>query len=560
LKKRFLIGQLARFGDCLFATTIARQIKHDYPGSHITWAVADTYKSILELNPYVDSIWVIPVSEGDYYDLNWKNFEKEALQRKQKGEFDEVIFSQILPLNCIRFNGTIRGTILSSYKRPITVPVAPVVRLSATEIENVKLFAARNNLQQYKHVVLFECNPGSNQSKITPELAVQISEKITQNNIDVCFILTSPFKINSGNARIIDACELTFRENAELTKYCSLLIGCSSGITWISTSDCAKRLPMLQLLNHNPVSFAGIHFDFEINGLDNSTVIEMINYDPDIVCNCVQSLLTEDFSKVKKRYHQDYKPGKEHLYAHVKLLLNMNYSLFKILRFVSAYKKYNSRHNNHNIEVNLIGNKELFKIYSNYYKELPRKYIKKNHPEISIHNPLWNSFKYILKKKFNLLPEKTCLNKEFLIVYTYPNFAYSPTTLNLFYELKKHYSVELVIPRPEKTYSLHEIDDPCIRYFDEIGELTIFEHLIKTLKKIKDLFIEPSPRRLYEREIIAYIKKRKNKQIIAVDFMALWCAQMAGRKAHLLSLEINKYYRDVNFDAILSVIIQSEKG
>ncbi len=149
--------------------------------------------------------------------------------------------------------------------------------------------------------------------------------------------------------------------------------------------------------------------------------------------------------------------------------------------------------------------------------------------------------------------------KEFLIVYTYPNFAYSPTTLNLFYELKKHFSVELVIPRPEKTYSLHEIDDPCVKYYDEIGKLTIFEHLIKTFKKIKDFFVEPSPRRLFERDIISFIKKRKYKEIIAVDFLALWCAQIAGRKAHLLSLEINKYYRDVNFDHILSVIIQSEE-
>ncbi|HNW90494.1 MAG TPA: hypothetical protein PKN48_12585 [Bacteroidales bacterium] len=149
--------------------------------------------------------------------------------------------------------------------------------------------------------------------------------------------------------------------------------------------------------------------------------------------------------------------------------------------------------------------------------------------------------------------------KEYLIVFTFPHFAYSPTTLNLFNELKKHYAVELVTPRPVKAYSLHEIDDPCVKYFDEIGQLTIFERMTETLKKIKDKFNKPSARRLFEREIISYIKKKKNKEIIAVDYMALWCAQMAGRKAHLVSLEIFENQNYKNLNNILSVIIQSEE-
>ena len=57
MSKKFLIGQLACYGDCLFATTIAKQIRHDYPDSHITWAVSSKYRSIVEHNPDIDKIW-----------------------------------------------------------------------------------------------------------------------------------------------------------------------------------------------------------------------------------------------------------------------------------------------------------------------------------------------------------------------------------------------------------------------------------------------------------------------------------------------------------------------
>ncbi|CAF4608564.1 unnamed protein product, partial [Rotaria sp. Silwood2] len=133
MSKRFLIGQLARFGDCLYATTLAKQIKYDYPDSHITWAIAENYKSILDLNPHIDRVWEIPPAD-DYTKAVWDKFENEALERQANGEFDEIIFSQIPPRNWIRFDGTVRRAILNSYEKPITVSVDPVVRLSEDEV------------------------------------------------------------------------------------------------------------------------------------------------------------------------------------------------------------------------------------------------------------------------------------------------------------------------------------------------------------------------------------------------------------------------------------------
>ena len=86
-RMRILLGQLASNGDCLYATTVARQIKHDYPGCHLTWAIGSMYRHILDNNPDVDEIWEIPLSNiSDMFDT-WQRFEAQALERKKNRRF-----------------------------------------------------------------------------------------------------------------------------------------------------------------------------------------------------------------------------------------------------------------------------------------------------------------------------------------------------------------------------------------------------------------------------------------------------------------------------------------
>ena len=54
--KRYFIFQFAAYGDCLYATTIAKQIKNDEPDCHITWGISTKFKSILIGNPNVDEV------------------------------------------------------------------------------------------------------------------------------------------------------------------------------------------------------------------------------------------------------------------------------------------------------------------------------------------------------------------------------------------------------------------------------------------------------------------------------------------------------------------------
>ncbi len=57
--------------------------------------------------------------------------------------------------------------------------------------------------------------------------------------------------------------------------------------------------------------------------------------------------------------------------------------------------------------------------------------------------------------------------KNFLIIFTEAHLAYSPTVLNLFYELKKHSKVKLIAPEPIESFSIQRVIDADVEYFKE---------------------------------------------------------------------------------------------
>ncbi len=336
--KKFLIVQLANFGDCLYATTIAKQIKHDHPHSHLTWAISDRYSSILSLNPHVDAVWKIPTSYGDIFTTAWERVVKEAKERQEAGEFDEIIFSQTTP-RWTHYTGTLRNTILSTYGHPITVSKEPVVRLSQEEVDHVNDFAKKYKLEHFKNVVLFECSPTSGQAdRMNTQSALHIAKTISEKDNTVCFILSTPQAIETGSNQIVDASELSFKENAELTKYCTLLIGCSSGITWISTSDWAKKLPMIQLLNRNFQLFYGVSYDHRLSHLPHEHIIEMLSFSPSDVMNCIIAILDGNFIEAKKAHHENYRVDRFNFRSTALLLLKYKHFIAP-LPLLFRYKK-----------------------------------------------------------------------------------------------------------------------------------------------------------------------------------------------------------------------------
>lgn len=296
-RKRILLVHLISNGDCLMATTIARQIKEDFPGCHLTWAIGYKCRQAIDNNPYVDDIWSVQYTAQELpYDDFWYKTKAVAERRRLAGEFDLVYYTQIVPENCDNFDGTTRTSIFRSYPGRITVPVQPVLRLFEHETAHVRQFAERHELHRYRNVVLFECAPGSYQSFLSPQVALSIANRLVSTRHDTAFILSSLHSFSSANRAVIDGSILSYRENAELSKYCTLLLGCSSGITWLLTSDWAQRLPTIQFLSMTGpwYSFASVKYDHRFLGLDTNHIFETNACTEDGACE----LLNRYFSRL----------------------------------------------------------------------------------------------------------------------------------------------------------------------------------------------------------------------------------------------------------------------
>jgi hypothetical protein len=152
---RILLGQLGSNGDCLYATTIARQIKHDFPGCHLTWAISSLCRRVILNNPDVDEVWELPVDHWGDMDRQWRAFEAEGWKRVANGDFDRAFMTQICPNYFHNYDGTIRPSQFRNYPRPITVPVETVIEVTLEERERVEEWVWTHNVDAYAKVVLF---------------------------------------------------------------------------------------------------------------------------------------------------------------------------------------------------------------------------------------------------------------------------------------------------------------------------------------------------------------------------------------------------------------------
>ncbi len=288
-----LLVQLFSNGDCLYATAVARQIKNDYPGCRLTWAIAGFCKDIISENLYVDDVLITDaVKKNDV--AAFRKYKRDIFAEKTAGKWDEVFVTSNMDTNLALYDGTIRGMILRAYPHPVSVPLQPVLQLRKEETECVAAFAEVNKLKTFKHVILWEYAPQSGQSTLSFEFVMSIAKKLAASP-DTCVILSSASSFSS-TPQIIDASVLSLRENAALTHYCTLLVGCSSGITWITTSTAAKFLPMLQLLNSQAYFINAPSVDFKRYHIEHNGLIEMSSFTEEKVLSCIEEILHNGFS------------------------------------------------------------------------------------------------------------------------------------------------------------------------------------------------------------------------------------------------------------------------
>lgn len=299
--KRILLVQLYSNGDCLYATAVARQIKQDFPSCHLTWLIAGFCKNIISQNPYVDAVLVTEeVPKNDI--IAFRKLKRRVLKEKEEGKWDEVFVTHNMDDNQALYDGTIRGMIFRAYPFPITVPIQPVLILTDAEKQNVKLFAEKYGLSQFRNIILWEYAPQSGQSVLNFEFVTKVAVNITQIP-HTCVILSSANSFSSTE-KIIDASSLSVRENAALTHYCSLLIGCSSGITWLSTSSAATQLPMLQLLDPQAYFRNAPSVDFSRYGIPVNEVIELVQFDEEKIFKAVKAIIEDGVTIAKERFNE----------------------------------------------------------------------------------------------------------------------------------------------------------------------------------------------------------------------------------------------------------------
>ncbi|MCJ2142953.1 glycosyltransferase family 9 protein [Methylobacterium sp. E-066] len=309
---RLLLGQLGANGDCLYATVLARQLRHDYPDAHITWAVSTQCLSTVRNNPDIDETWHVPIRGWGEHEQMWRLFEREAFRRYKRGEFDKILISQIWPDNFQNYDNTIRPSILRSYGKPITVPIETVIAPTAEEQERVQRFAKAHDLVDHSHVVLFECSSKSGQSFITPEQAQLIAKHLYTQIPDAIVILCTNLEATPEDHRTLYAGELTLREIALLTHYCTHFIGCGSGATVAATSIAAKPLPNIQLLVPTKGMLATFTHDFEYFGLDRREIIEIVRADPIYIANALATMCRNGFSQAHAEFNEQIKNNFEY--------------------------------------------------------------------------------------------------------------------------------------------------------------------------------------------------------------------------------------------------------
>jgi hypothetical protein len=320
LNKRFLLGILVSNGDCILATVLAKQIKANYPNCHLTWAISNICSAVIQNNPFVDSIWVVKLSSKKAgLSEEWKDFKKSAHEKMKAGEFDEIFLVQIYPDNVHHYDGTTRGTIYNAFPMPVTENARPILKLTDMEIHCVENFIHDNNINKYKDVILFECSSFSGQSFVNLEWATKISLLLVKEYPELAIILSTHEEIEVNHPRIIPGNRLTLRENSELTKYCSLFVGCSSGITWMAVSDAARKIPMIQFIKRGfGFSFASVCWDHEYWGLPTDHIVESSRSNICVAFEIIKSMLDKGIVETKIQFHEILKP---HVFSMIKYTL-----------------------------------------------------------------------------------------------------------------------------------------------------------------------------------------------------------------------------------------------
>jgi hypothetical protein len=85
------------------------------------------------------------------------------------------------------------------------------------------------------------------------------------------------------------------------------MIGCSSGLTWLATSNWSKKIQMIQLISphfKNGIIPASVKTDFEYIGLSLNSIIELYDPNDKLISDCIISVYQNGFNYSRKLFDQ----------------------------------------------------------------------------------------------------------------------------------------------------------------------------------------------------------------------------------------------------------------
>jgi ADP-heptose:LPS heptosyltransferase len=342
---KIYIFQFAAYGDCLFATVVAAKLKVQYPNSQITWGIAKKYSNILDNNPHVNVI--------DIYDIDPKTASRKELTElvenrletiEKSAYYDLFLKLQIFNYQILAFCTTLRHTIFRVNGITQNDLKSSIIYLNQKEISNVSNFIKEIKIANYEKVILFECSPTSGQSDINIEKAIDYASLIIKSNPNYAVILSSMEKRKVENSNLFFANSLTFRENLELLKYVDLLIGCSSGISWLTTCYSDFKKPIIQLLKRKSDIYCSMKYDFKLNELNHDHIIELYDYDKFLINEIIEDIKNNQLTDIDKKYTQYYGPTIYVLRTNLMRLKYGGFSFFDLIKYNRDFIKLNIHH------------------------------------------------------------------------------------------------------------------------------------------------------------------------------------------------------------------------
>ena len=254
--KKILIVNFGGIGDILNTTAIATHYKSFEENFHVSFLTKSKYRFALENNSQIDSVLTLNPELDAYEPLSLSNEFKTNIQRSsiKTEDFLKIIFAA--PYMSPFYDLTSRSTLLkiimeeSSQISDWNVSFMPHVELSEEQIQEARLFKQKipNNFN-----VLIEYEFFSNQSFINEFSILKILKTLKQNSLNLIFSgLKKPEYYNNfssiPNFNVFHY-DKSFMSNAELYNNIDFFIGCSSGITCLTSSDyCDPNIPRIELV------------------------------------------------------------------------------------------------------------------------------------------------------------------------------------------------------------------------------------------------------------------------------------------------------------------------